>query len=96
MRVLWLSHVIPYPPKAGVLLRAYHLLRGVAARHDVDLVAFVQRPLLATFYDDVEQGLEACYAELASLCRSVRFLPIEKNIRPFGQLRTAAESLFFI
>ncbi len=94
MRVLWLSHVIPYPPKAGVLLRAYHLLRGVAARHDVDLVAFVQRPLLATFYDDVEQGLEACYAELASLCRSVRFLPIEKNIRPFGQLRTAAESLF--
>ena len=94
MRVLWLSHVVPFPPKAGVLLRAYHLLGGVAERHDVDLVAFVQRPMLATFYQNLDAGLEECRVELASFCRSVTFLPIEKAVRPYGRARTALESLF--
>jgi polysaccharide biosynthesis protein PslH len=93
MQVLWLSHVVPYPPKAGVLLRAYHLLKGVAARHDVHLVAFIQRPLLATFYADFEAGLAECRAELSRFCQSVTFLPIEKAERPLGKIRTAAESL---
>jgi glycosyltransferase involved in cell wall biosynthesis len=93
MQVLWLSHVVPYPPKAGVLLRAYHLLKGVAARHDVHLVAFIQRPLLATFYSDPDAGLAECRAELSRFCRSITLLPIEKAERPLGKIRTAAESL---
>jgi polysaccharide biosynthesis protein PslH len=93
MRVLWLSHVVPYPPKAGVLLRAYNLLKSVAEHHEVDLIAFVQRPLLATFYSDIDRGLEDCRTELAKYCKSVTFLPIAKAARPFGKLRTAWESL---
>jgi glycosyltransferase involved in cell wall biosynthesis len=94
MQVLWLSHVVPYPPKAGVLLRAYHLLKGVAARHDVHLVAFIQRPLLATFYPDLDAGLAECRAELSRFCQSISLLPIEQAERPLGKIRTAAESLF--
>lgn len=94
MQVLWLSHVVPYPPKAGVLLRGYHLLKSVAAQYDVDLIAFVQRPLLATFYSDFEAGLAECRDELSGRCRSVTFLSIERAVRPLGKLRTAVGSLF--
>jgi glycosyltransferase involved in cell wall biosynthesis len=94
MRVLWLSHVVPYPPKAGVLLRAYNLLKSVAEHHEVDLIAFIQRPLLETFYADIDLGLEECRTELAKYCKSVTFLPIAKATRPLGKLRTAWESLF--
>jgi glycosyltransferase involved in cell wall biosynthesis len=95
MRILWASHVIPYPPKSGVHLRSYHLLRGVAARHDVDLLAFIQEPWLDVFYPSRLEGLEECARELGKLCRSVRFLPIDSLRRSGGKLRTAAEGLIF-
>jgi len=93
MRILWVSHVIPYPPKSGVHLRSYNLLRGLAANHDVDLVAFVQTAWLDVFYPSPREGLEECARELGKLCRSVRFLPIDSVSRPGGKLRTAAEGL---
>jgi glycosyltransferase involved in cell wall biosynthesis len=93
MRILWASHIIPYPPKSGVHLRSYHLLRGVAARHDVDLIAFIQEPWLDVFYPSRREGLEECARELEKLCSSVRFLPIVNLKRSAGKLRTAAEGL---
>jgi glycosyltransferase involved in cell wall biosynthesis len=93
MRILWASHIIPYPPKSGVHLRSYNLLRGVAARHDVDLIAFIQEPWLDVFYPSRQEGLEQCARELGKLCRSVRFLPIDSLKRPGGKLRTAIEGL---
>jgi polysaccharide biosynthesis protein PslH len=93
MRILWASHIIPYPPKSGVHLRSYYLLRGIAARHDVDLLAFIQEPWLDVFYPSRQEGLEECARELGKLCRSVRFLPIDNLKRSGGKLRTAAEGL---
>jgi polysaccharide biosynthesis protein PslH len=93
MRILWASHIIPYPPKSGVHLRSYYLLREVAARHDVDLLAFIQEPWLDVFYPSRREGMEECARELGKLCRSVRFLPIDNLKRPAGKLRTAAEGL---
>ena len=88
MRVLWLSHVVPYPPKSGLLLRAFHLLKGVASRHEVDLVAFNQSPLMRALYAEPAEGLAECRRELGRLCRSVLILPIERLERPFGKART--------
>lgn len=93
MQILWLSHVVPYPPKAGVLLRAYYLLKSVAERHSVDLVAFVQRPLLETYYPSLEEGLSDSRRTLERFCRSVTFLPIASVERPFGKARTALAGL---
>ncbi len=93
MRILWASHIIPYPPKSGVHLRSYYLLRGLAARHEVDLLAFIQEPWLDVFYPSRQEGLEECARELGKLCRSVHFLPIDNLKRPRGKLRTAAEGL---
>ena len=95
MRILWASHIIPYPPKSGVHLRSYNLLRGVAARHDVDLIAFIQEPWLDVFYSSRREGLEECAHELGKLCRSVRFLPIDNLKRAGGKLRTAAEGFLY-
>jgi polysaccharide biosynthesis protein PslH len=95
MRILWASHIVPFPPKSGVHLRSYNLLRGVAARHDVDLFAFIQEPWLDVFYPSRREGLEECARELGKLCRSVRFLPIDSLRRSGGKLRTAAEGLIY-
>jgi glycosyltransferase involved in cell wall biosynthesis len=94
VQVLWFSHLVPYPPKSGALLRAYYLLRAVAARHQVDLVALIQEPLLASFYPSLDEALADCHAKLAPICRSVNFLRIDNLRRPLGKLRTAAETLF--
>jgi polysaccharide biosynthesis protein PslH len=93
MQVLWVSHAVPYPPKAGFLLRAYHLLKGVAARHEVDLVAFVQEAWFKTIYGDVAAGIEEARRELSSVCRSVHFVPISSMQGKFARHRTALRAL---
>lgn len=40
-KVLMLAHRIPFPPNKGDKIRSYHLLRHLAARHQVYLGAFV-------------------------------------------------------
>jgi glycosyltransferase involved in cell wall biosynthesis len=77
----------------GVLLRAYYLLKSVAERNSVDLVAFIQRPLLETYYPTLDEGLADSRRTLERLCRSVTFLPIASMERPFGKMRTALEGL---
>jgi sugar transferase (PEP-CTERM/EpsH1 system associated) len=93
VRVLWTSHLIPYPPKSGVHLRSFHLLRGVAAQHEVELLAFIQEPWLRIFYESREQGLAECERALREICCSVRFLSIDSLARPGGKWRTALAGL---
>ena len=82
MRILWVSHIIPYPPKSGVHLRSYNLLRAAATQNEVDLVAFVQEQWLEIFYASREQAIEDCGRHLRQFCRSVRFVCIENLARP--------------
>ena len=44
MRILIITNEIPYPPISGVTLRNYHLLRRVAAQHQVYLAAHIYNP----------------------------------------------------
>lgn len=39
-RLLFLSQVLPYPPDGGVRIRAYHVLRLLAAEYDVTALCF--------------------------------------------------------
>jgi glycosyltransferase involved in cell wall biosynthesis len=93
MRVLWLAHAIPYPPKAGFLLRSYYLLKGLARAYPVDLIAFVQRPWVTTLFPSFEAGLEESQRALEQVCARVTFLPIDRTERPWGKQRTALEAL---
>lgn len=66
MKVLWLSHFVPYPPTGGALQRSFHLLRHAASQHEVHLLALHQPRLLPT------SDLPNSIAELSRLCASVR------------------------
>lgn len=46
MKVLWISHFLPYPPKGGVLQRGYYLIKELSKYAEVDLLAFNQPRLL--------------------------------------------------
>ncbi len=40
MRILYLTHRLPYPPDRGDRIRSYHTLKWLAAHHDVYLACF--------------------------------------------------------
>ena len=77
--VLWLSHVVPYPPAGGVLQRSFNLLREVAKVNDVTLIAFVQPAWLVDSFGSVPEGLEKARKVLSTFCQSVQFVDL-----PFG------------
>ena len=93
MRILWLSHLIPYPPKAGVLLRSYNMVRELARHHDVDLLAFHQRDLMSPIYEDVEQGVQEAHDELGKFCGRLQFFQIQVDNKPWGKHWAALKSL---
>jgi glycosyltransferase involved in cell wall biosynthesis len=75
-RLLWLSHVLPHPPKGGVLQRSHHLIRGAAQAFEVDLASFRQR----AFHPDAE-SVEASRRALSQLAcvRAVVDLPVDRG-----------------
>jgi sugar transferase (PEP-CTERM/EpsH1 system associated) len=68
--ILVLSHLVPWPPTSGVLLRCYNLLKEAARHHTVHLYALHQEVLLdrAAVADSVRH--------LAGFCAEVRVFPI--------------------
>ena len=94
MKILWLSQLVPYPPKGGVLQRSYNLIREVARYHDITLLAFIQRDLLRSMFPSVEAGLEEARAHLGEFCDEVVFVDILSEKRVWGKVRLAFESLF--
>ena len=41
MRVLFLTHRLPYAPNRGDRIRAFHIARQLARRHEVDLLSLM-------------------------------------------------------
>ena len=66
--ILYLSQLLPYPPDAGPKVRIYHVLRYLAERHRVTLVAFI-RP------DDKPEALE----HLQKICAEVHTAPMVRS-----------------
>ena len=42
MKILFLSRWFPHPPDNGARMRVFHLLKGLARKHRVDLISFVE------------------------------------------------------
>jgi sugar transferase (PEP-CTERM/EpsH1 system associated) len=93
MNLLWLTHAIPYPPKAGFLSRTYNLLREVGRRHEVDLISFIQEPWVRTLFPSLEEGIDESRRALGSICRRVTFLPIDHMRLRWGKQITALNAL---
>jgi glycosyltransferase involved in cell wall biosynthesis len=63
MRILFLSAWCPYPADNGSKLRVYHLLRGLAQHHEIDLLSFCP---------EGDDGSRASH--LRQFCREVQLL----------------------
>jgi len=74
MNILWLSHLLPYPPKGGVLQRSHNLIKEIARQNKVWLVAFNQKALLRT-QEQVRRSVEA----LKELCQDVEVVSIPSD-----------------
>lgn len=88
-RILWLSHLLPWPPKGGLPQRSYHLLREVARNHQVRVIAFCQRAHQKLAVQ--RQAAEAAISEIADVAH-VADLPADRITG--GQTTLALRSLF--
>lgn len=93
MRILWLSHLVPYPPKAGVLIRSHGLLRALARQFQIDLLAFNQPALMRGCFQGVEQGLRESRAALGSFLRIIGIEDIPAERAPLLKYGVALASL---
>lgn len=76
VKILFLTHRLPYAPNRGDRIRAYHLLRQLAGLGQVDLVSLVHDRDEAGHADD-----------LRDMCASVSLAPV---VRPLNLLRGLA------
>ena len=94
MKVLWFSHLVPYPETGlGVLQRSYHFVRELSRAHQVHLLAFVQRKIISDLMGDVDEGLQRAREHLGQYCARVQFLPIPSESWRLGRTWLAARSL---
>jgi sugar transferase (PEP-CTERM/EpsH1 system associated) len=70
VKLLVVSQLFPYPPINGAKQRAYHLIKGLAQRHEVHLLTFAQTPEDLNYTDEVR-----------SMCADLRMVP-GKEYRP--------------
>jgi len=93
MKVLWLSHLIPYPPKGGVLQRTFNMISEVGKYHEITLVAFNQSGILKASLPDQDDPLEFAIKKLSEKVKSIHILEIEENSVPGGRYITALKAL---
>jgi len=94
MKLLWLSHLVPYPPKGGVLQRSYNLIHQLSKYHQVDLLAFIQKTFLESLFPSFNAGMKESMEVLSSFCRKVQFIPIPVESKFLGKQTLALKSLF--
>ncbi len=94
MKILWLSHLIPYPPKGGVLQRSYNLIREISKHHQVSLVAFNQMALMKAMFEIPADGMEEAKSHLLEFCEDVEFIDIPSESVAIGKHILALKSLF--
>ncbi|MDC6166093.1 TIGR03087 family PEP-CTERM/XrtA system glycosyltransferase [Paucibacter sp. XJ19-41] len=75
-KLLYLVHRLPYPPNKGDKVRSYHLLKHLAARHEV---------YLATFVDDPED--EAYIPVVRQLCTELHVARLHPGSAKLASLR---------
>jgi glycosyltransferase involved in cell wall biosynthesis len=68
-RILFLSQLLPYPPDAGPKIRSYYVLRHLAQKNQITLLAF-SRP------DDTPEAIQ----HLQEFCENVHLIPMHRSL----------------
>lgn len=94
MRILWLSHLVPYPPKGGVLQRSYNLTKELCRNFEVDLIAFVQKDLISNFNNgDIQKTIEESKSELRKHFQNIKYVDLPADKHRYSKHLIAASSL---
>jgi sugar transferase (PEP-CTERM/EpsH1 system associated) len=81
MRVLFITHRLPYAPNRGDRIRAYHMLRTLGASAEIDVISLVHDAAEAARVEDV--------ARFVSSVRAVRVTAVVNRVRALASLATA-------
>ena len=71
MKILMISHFVPYPPRGGSLQRSFNLLREASKENEIHLVALSQRALIAT-----RQKMTEAVKALERYCKYIKVFDI--------------------
>ncbi len=77
MQILFLTHRLPYPPDKGERIRAFHELRYLAARHEVDLFCFADTQECAENRQFLDGMCRSIYVEVPG--KPIRLLQAAGN-----------------
>ena len=89
MNILWLSHLLPYPPKGGVRIRSYNLLKETCKYNNVHFIGLCQSAHQQTM-NDVKIGKN----DLEKFCKSVIVHPFESYHNRLTWLLLAITAFF--
>ncbi|MFL0796104.1 MAG: glycosyltransferase family 4 protein [Cellvibrionaceae bacterium] len=70
-KILWVSHMVPYPPKAGLLIRSFNLIKELSEFCDIDLIALNQKNLLEPYFESFEKGISESEKALRKYCKNL-------------------------
>lgn len=88
LKVLWISHFVPFPPKGGCFQRSFNLIQRIGTRCDLHLLAF--RHKRATHPEDETR---LAREELLRSCRSVEIVDISATTEGPWLLPRALQSV---
>ena len=71
MKILFLSQIVPYPPHGGVLQRGFNILREIAKRNEVHLLAFNHPDVLGT-----DRLMDESKSVLGAYCETVEYVDL--------------------
>jgi glycosyltransferase involved in cell wall biosynthesis len=81
MKIVWISHFVPYPPRGGAPQRSYNLIRGIASNHSVHFAGLSLKTQQRTTgeYDEARQAL-------SKICAGVTVLREGFHSSPAGKI----------
>lgn len=86
MKVLYLCHRFPFPPKRGGKIRPFNMIKHLAKRHEVSVASLVRSP------DEAREGVG-----IAPYCKQYDMVPVHGPVqaaRMVARLPTAVPSSF--
>ena len=75
MNILWISHLLPYPPKGGVMQRSFNILRELCKYNNVYFLTFYQ----AVHHILPDNSLKAGKKEMEKFCKILGVYPIPSD-----------------
>lgn len=94
MKILWLSHLVPYPPKGGVSQRSYNMVKEIGKYHEITLIAFNQASSLKSSLPEVADPVQHSKNMLLKFVKTVEVLDIPEQSLPKGRHLVALKALF--